>query len=105
MGVNPTPHPGIPTRYFQYFFAMFSPSPSISPILQPLQLGPFTLKNRIVMASLTRSRAVPTNVPIELSAEYYGQRARGGASMIISEGALIAQQGCVTVAWPPHSVL
>jgi N-ethylmaleimide reductase len=42
------------------------------------------LKNRIVMAPLTRSRAVEANTPNALMAEYYGQRA--GAGLIITEG-------------------
>lgn len=46
-------------------------------------LGESILKNRIVMAPLTRSRAI-NNIPNELIAEYYGQRS--GAGLIISEG-------------------
>jgi len=42
------------------------------------------LKNRVVMAPLTRSRAVEKNTPNELMAEYYAQRA--GAGLIITEG-------------------
>ena len=44
-----------------------------------LQLG-----NRIVMAPMTRSRAVEANTPNALMAEYYGQRATAG--LIITEG-------------------
>jgi len=43
----------------------------------------FSLKNRLVMAPMTRSRAI-NNVPDELMAEYYGQR--NGAGLIITEG-------------------
>lgn len=46
-------------------------------------LGPITLQNRAVMAPMTRSRAIE-NVPADLMAEYYGQRA--GAGLIITEG-------------------
>ncbi len=46
-------------------------------------LGSTQLKNRIVMAPLTRSRAV-NNLPNSLMANYYGQRA--GAGLIITEG-------------------
>ncbi|MGE0097639.1 MAG: alkene reductase [Hydrogenophaga sp.] len=42
------------------------------------------LRNRIVMAPMTRSRAVEHNTPNALMAEYYGQRASAG--LIISEG-------------------
>ncbi|KIP04657.1 hypothetical protein PHLGIDRAFT_109236 [Phlebiopsis gigantea 11061_1 CR5-6] len=64
---------------------------------QPLALGDLTLKNRNIMASLTRNRNVPTNVPNDIVKEYYVQRARGGASLILSEGTLVAQQG---TEWP-----
>ncbi len=47
------------------------------------QLAGIELKNRVVMAPMTRSRA-PGNLPNELMAKYYGQRA--GAGLIITEG-------------------
>lgn len=50
---------------------------------EPAHLGPLTLSNRIVMAPMTRSRALG-NVPTELMAEYYGQRASAG--LIVTEG-------------------
>ena len=50
---------------------------------EPAKLGPLTLANHIVMAPMTRSRALG-NVPNELMAEYYRQRATAG--LIISEG-------------------
>jgi N-ethylmaleimide reductase len=46
-------------------------------------LGTVSLKNRIVMSPMTRNRALG-NIPNELMAEYYGQRA--GAGLIITEG-------------------
>ncbi|MCP9234912.1 alkene reductase [Lewinella sp. JB7] len=52
-------------------------------LLSEYQLGKITLKNRAVMAPLTRSRA-EGNVPNSLMATYYGNRA--GAGLIISEG-------------------
>lgn len=68
-------------------------SPDLTPLLEPLKLGPLFMKNRIVMGPLTRSRAVPTNVPNDTMLEYYVQRAKGGAGLIITEGTLITQQG------------
>lgn len=56
----------------------------------PTQLGQLTLKNRIVMAPMTRCRAIG-NVPNELMAEYYGQRA--GAGLIITEGTAPSPNG------------
>lgn len=47
-------------------------------------LGGIELKNRIVMAPMTRSRAVENNTPNALMAQYYGQRA--GAGLIVTEG-------------------
>ncbi len=52
-------------------------------LFTPIALGRLLLKNRIVMAPMTRSRAVG-NVPNSLMAEYYRQRA--GAGLIVTEG-------------------
>jgi N-ethylmaleimide reductase len=46
-------------------------------------LGPLTLQNRLVMAPLTRSRAVG-NIPNHLMAQYYAQHASAG--LIVTEG-------------------
>ena len=43
-------------------------------LFAPLTMGPIELKNRIVMAPMTRSRAIG-NIPNELMAVYYKQRA------------------------------
>ncbi|EJD40856.1 FMN-linked oxidoreductase [Auricularia subglabra TFB-10046 SS5] len=63
----------------------------------PLQLGALRLRNRNVMASLTRNRWDPSGYPLETIAKHYVQRARGGAGLIMSEGALITPQGS---EWP-----
>ena len=52
-------------------------------LFSPVQLGRTLLMNRIVMAPMTRARALG-NIPNELMAEYYGQRASAG--LIITEG-------------------
>ena len=52
-------------------------------LLNTYKLGTIYLKNRIVMAPMTRSRAI-SNIPNELMAEFYGQRAAAG--LIITEG-------------------
>lgn len=57
-------------------------------LLSPIRLGPYTLKNRIAMAPLTRNRAGPGNVPQPMNVSYYAQRASAG--LIISEGTQIA---------------
>src|SRR3984885_853828 len=56
------------------------------------KLGPITLPNRLVMAPLTRNRAVPPGmVPSPLAVEYYGQRASAG--LLITEASQVSQQG------------
>ncbi|AJK48744.1 alkene reductase [Burkholderia plantarii] len=61
-----------------------------SPVLQPVTLGPLQLKNRIVMAPMTRSRADDAGVPPDYAADYYAQRA--GAGLIITEATNISAQ-------------
>lgn len=53
-------------------------------LFEPGSLGAIELKNRVVMAPMTRSRASHGDAPTELNAEYYSQRA--GAGLIITEG-------------------
>lgn len=68
-------------------------------LFTPIQVGTLKLPHRIAMAPLTRSRAgQPDNVPTEINAEYYGQRA--SAALIISEATQISQQG-QGYAWTP----
>lgn len=62
------------------------------PLVTPLALGPLTLPNRVLMAPLTRSRSKqPGDIPWELNARYYAQRASSG--LIIAEASQISQQG------------
>ena len=60
-------------------------------LFSPLKIGSITLKNRIVMAPLTRCRSVENNTPNDLMATYYAQRASAG--LIISEATQISPQG------------
>ncbi len=53
-------------------------------VFSPINIGDFSLRNRIVMAPMTRSRADAQGVILPLAAEYYGARADAG--LIISEG-------------------
>jgi len=63
-----------------------------SNLLEPYQLGPITLPNRLVMAPLTRNRAVPPGmVPSPLAVDYYGQRASAG--LLVTEASQVSQQG------------
>ena len=61
-------------------------------LFQPVTLGDLELRNRIVMAPLTRSRSSqPGDVPNAMNAEYYRQRANAG--LIIAEATQVSPQG------------
>ncbi len=61
-------------------------------LFDPLPLGPITLPNRVLMAPLTRSRSTqPGDIPNELNATYYAQRASAG--LIIAEATQVSPQG------------
>ncbi|MDX9719360.1 MAG: alkene reductase [Myxococcota bacterium] len=61
-----------------------------SSLFESFPLGELVLKNRVVMAPMTRTRS-PKNVPAEMVATYYAQRAEAG--LIISEGTAPAPEG------------
>ncbi|ENO83889.1 alkene reductase [Thauera linaloolentis] len=68
-------------------------------LFESTQLGPYTLKNRIVLPPLTRSRSSqPGNIPNDLMASYYRQRA--GAGFMVTEGTQIEPRG-QGYAWTP----
>jgi len=56
----------------------------------PLTLGALELKNRVIMAPLTRNRATADRVPTPMMVEYYAQRASAG--LIISEATVISEE-------------
>lgn len=61
-------------------------------LFSPLDLGPLALPNRIIMPPMTRMRArMPGNIPWEINAEYYRQRASAG--LIITEGTPVSPRG------------
>lgn len=64
---------------------------SNSSLLSSVKLGAIELKNRIVMAPLTRNRAGEGNVPQDLNVEYYKQRATAG--LIITEASQVSAEG------------
>ncbi|VAX12671.1 NADH:flavin oxidoreductase/NADH oxidase [hydrothermal vent metagenome] len=67
-------------------------------LFEPLTIGDLNLKNRIVMAPLTRNRADEANVPTDLNVLYYRQRASAG--LIITEGSQISAQALGYPATP-----
>ena len=69
-------------------------------LFSPLQVGPYRLNHRVVMAPLTRMRAERASfAPRELNAEYYGQRATAGG-LIIAEASPVTATGRGNPATP-----
>ncbi len=60
-------------------------------LLSPFDLRGLQLKNRVVMAPLTRSRAGEERLPNALMAQYYAQRASAG--LIVTEATVVSRQG------------
>ena len=67
-------------------------------VFSSFRLGDLELPNRIVMAPMTRSRAVDGNVPHPLAATYYAQRASAG--LIVTEGTQVSPQGVGYIRTP-----
>lgn len=69
-----------------------------STLLSSYRLGDLDLKNRIVMAPMTRSRALEGNVPNPLAATYYAQRASAG--LIVTEATQVSPRGVGYIRTP-----
>ncbi|KAG6829713.1 hypothetical protein H0H92_003748 [Tricholoma furcatifolium] len=80
-----------PFRLSNYFYNI-----TMASLFSPLKVGSQTIRNRVMMSALTRNRA-PGTIPNDIMAEYYGQRAEGGAGLIVTEGTLVSRQG---TEWP-----
>jgi N-ethylmaleimide reductase len=63
----------------------------MSPLFTPVQIGRYSLPNRLVMAPMTRSRADDNGIPSDLVVTYYAQRASAG--LIITEGVFPSVMG------------
>jgi len=61
----------------------------MSSLFDPIKIGEIALANRIVMAPLTRNRAIEGHLPGPMTVEYYRQRASAG--LIIAEASQISQ--------------
>ena len=70
---------------------MKNTSDTVSPLQAPIQIGAWSLPNRIIMSPLTRCRSSEGRVPNAMMAEYYAQRATAG--LIISEATSIEPMG------------
>jgi N-ethylmaleimide reductase len=66
-------------------------------LFDPIEMGGLTLKNRCVLAPMTRERCGTDGVPSELHAAYFAQRA--GAGLLFSSNNRVS----LTAACSPHS--
>lgn len=64
----------------------------VSPLFKPFQLRGLSLRNRIVMAPMTRSRS-PGGIPTPENAAYYARRATAEVGLLLSEGTLNRRRG------------
>jgi N-ethylmaleimide reductase len=67
-------------------------------LFSPYRLGDIELSNRLVMAPMTRSRAVEGNVPSPMAPAYYAQRATAG--LIVTEATPVSPQGVGYIRTP-----
>ncbi len=63
----------------------------VQPLFKPLALGGLALRNRIVMAPMTRLRSDAEGVPAPYMQRYYAQRAAAG--LIVTESIAVAPYG------------
>lgn len=68
-----------------------TPAFPMTSLFDPIQLGAVALRNRIVMAPMTRCRASDGRIPNDLMRQYYSQRASAG--LILSEATSVSPQG------------
>jgi N-ethylmaleimide reductase len=69
-----------------------TPASAQNKLFAPLQIGANRFNHRIVMAPLTRMRTIKDNIPTNLMAQYYSQRATNGG-LIISEATVVSPNG------------
>ena len=74
-------------------------TPTVAPdLLSPYRVGAVDAANRVVLAPMTRSRALEGNVPNPLAAAYYVQRASAG--LMVTEGTQVSPQGVGYIRTP-----
>ena len=71
---------------------------STKDLFSAITIGNLNLKNRIVMAPMTRNRAAEGNIPQDINVEYYRQRADAG--LIITEASQVSPEGVGYPATP-----
>src|SRR6195256_2695556 len=75
-----------------------APRPEPENLFSSYSLGDLELPNRMVLAPMTRSRALEGNVPNPIAATYYVQRASAG--LLITEATQVSPQGVGYIRTP-----
>ena len=65
---------------------------SFSQLFSETKISTLKLKNRLVVAPMTRVSATPNGIPTEIMREHYEDYAKGGWGLIITEGTYIDEQ-------------
>ncbi|MEU1984452.1 12-oxophytodienoate reductase [Nocardia sp. NPDC019395] len=76
-------------------------APVLEPLYTPFAGSSLTLRNRFVMAPMTRESS-PGGIPNDENVEYYRQRAAGGVGMIFTEGTLVRGPAAGNSTAMPH---
>lgn len=67
----------------------------MSALLEPIIIGgKLSLRNRVVMGSMTRNRCIDDGKPGPAQVQHYVDRARDGAGLIVNEGTFVDWTGC-----------
>jgi len=74
---------------------------SESNLFQPIELGSLKLRNRVVMAPMTRTFS-PKGIPNDLVVAYYQKRARNEVGLIITEGTCVGHKAANCYANVPY---
>src|SRR4051812_38267348 len=64
----------------------------IAALFRPFRIRTMELKNRIVMAPMTRTRS-PGGTPNDDNVHYYARRAANEVGLILSEGTVVRRKG------------
>jgi anthraniloyl-CoA monooxygenase len=82
-------------RWFQRRAGVPAEAPVRAPMLAPYRLGSLELKNRVVVSPMAQYKAVD-GTPTDWHLVHYGERAKGGAGLVITEMTCVSPEGRIT---------
>jgi len=86
-------------RWFMQSAGVSSDAELRSPMFTPFQLRDMALKNRIVVSPMAQYKAID-GCPTDWHLLHYGERAKGGASLVYTEMTCISAEGRITPGCP-----